>query len=221
MLGISPAVRLLLYVGAPALGLALGYFLPRIADWALTLPWVPMGGPLRLIASFEGPWALGLCVVAGLVLGLGLAFVATVEALTVTLTDSQIRLRKDQKSRTIERSDVDAVFVDAKLLVVLDRESRQLVRERHESTAAGLERAFRAHGYPWVERDPYGELYRRWVPDTPEVPPAVNAVLRAREVALQQKVAKDVTELRDEVQKLGFVVRDEGVGQYWRPLVRS
>jgi hypothetical protein len=46
-------------------------------------------------------------------------------------------------------------------------------------------------------------------------------VLKARELALRKRAGRDVAELRDEAQKLGFVVRDDGVRQYWRPLVRS
>lgn len=220
-LGLSTGDRLLLRTGGPALGALLGYFLPTIAAWLLTLPWIPMRGPIRLIASFDGEWAVAALVVVGLVLGLLLAHAAIAESLRVTVTDHLLRLERDGESRTIERRLVDVVFLDGPELVVLDRASRQLVRERHESTAAAVARTFHAHGYRWREGDPYQELYRRWVPDTPDLPPPVNAVLAAREIALRKKVRRDVGELRDEVQKLGFVVRDDGPRQYWRPLVRS
>jgi hypothetical protein len=222
VLGLSAGDRLLIVLGAPALGLAAGYLLPRGAEWAVSsLSWVPMRGPLELIASFDGSWALIAFLVAGVVLGLGVAYAAIVESLRVTVTGSEIRLDRDEKSRTIARADVDLVFLDGKALVVLDGESRQLARERHEATADKVERIFRAYGYPWLDVDPYAQLWRRWVPNTPDLPGSVNAVLAAREVALREKAAKDVAELGDEVQRQGFAIRDDGTRQYWRPLVRS
>ena len=186
-----------------------------------SLPWVPLQGPLELLAALDRRWTVAVCTSAGLVLGLVVAVGAIVESLTVALTDTGIRLRRNGRTRAVARSDVDAVFLDGKRLVVLDRASRQVVRDRPEATAAEVERAFRAHGYPWRDRDPYTDLYRRWVPDTPNLPPSVNAVLAAREVMLRGKLDRDVAELRDEVQELGFTVRDEQFRQYWRPLVRS
>jgi hypothetical protein len=221
VLGLPLADRLLLAVGAPALGMVLGFFLPRLARWAATLPWAPLQGPLKLVASFDKRWVDVVAVGAGLVLGLGFAAAAFAESTKLTLTDTGVELRRNDKTRNVARAAVDAVFVDGKDLVVLDRESRQLVRERYEGKADEVERAFRAHRYPWLPADPYAELYRRWVPDMPDLPPAVNAVLKARAVALTKKIAVDVAELRDDVQKLGYVVRDEGSRQYWRPLIRS
>src|SRR5699024_565446 len=125
------------------------------------------------------------------------------------------------QKQTIGRSDVSAAYVEAQRLVILDRESPRLANESTASRHATIARAFQAHGYPWDDRDPHAELYRRWVPETPELPGAVNAILRARERSLEEKSARDSTELANEVQKLGYVVRDDGHRQYWRPLVRS
>ncbi len=219
-LGLSLTDRLVLLVGGPLAGALLGLFLPRLAGWLLDLRWTPMRRPLKVIDSFEGPWAAAGLGAAGLLLALLLAYLAILTCLKVTLTDSWIRVEQNDRKRTIDRPDVDAVFVEGKKLVILDRDSRQLLRETSEAGAADMARAFTAHGYPWVEQDPYEELYRRWVPDTPDLPGAVNALLKAREAALKKKAGDDIAELRDEVQKLGFVVRDDAAKQYWRPLVR-
>jgi hypothetical protein len=88
-----------------------------------------------------------------------------------------------------------------------------------KSEAKQIPAAFRTHGYPWSdEGDPHRDEFRRWVKDDPELSPAVNAVLRARSKAfnLGDKGKADVRELRDEVAKLGYVVRDEEKRQYWR-----
>jgi hypothetical protein len=217
-LGLSPVERLAFLVAVSAVGLVLGFFVPSIAESGVGLLWAPLEGALRLIVPFEGLVVVAW-LVTGLVLGFGVAVGVVTGCLTVTLTDSQIRLEKGGTTRTIARSEANAVFVDGKKLVVLDGESRQLMCETHASTSADVARAFRSHGYPWVGKDPYAGLYRQWVPGTPDLPPLVNAIMAVREIALRKQVAWDVTELRDEVQRLGFVVRDEGARQYWRQLV--
>jgi hypothetical protein len=221
-LGLSRGDRAVVVLGFPGLGAVVGYALPVVARWLLTLPWVPFGGPLRLVAALDDGWGRVAGVGAGVLLGAALAFIAVQETLKVSVGDDRLTLTLGERTRTVVRGEVDAVFVEGKQLVVLDRESRQVVRERLENAGSPVvERAFRAHGYPWVARDPYDELFRRWVPDLPDLPAAVNAVLAARAVALSNKSATDATELRDEVQKLGFTVRDDGAVQHWRPLVRS
>ncbi|HYN96917.1 MAG TPA: hypothetical protein VES42_24000 [Pilimelia sp.] len=220
-LGPSLAERALILACGLGLGLLAGYLLPRVVAWAVTVPWVPMKGPLELLASLDDRWVAVGSLLAGPVVGLGLGWLALVTQLTVTVTAQELTLTRDDRRRTVARADIDAVFLDGKALVVLDRESRQVVREAQDRSAARVAAVFQAYGYPWLAADPYAELYRRWVRDSPELPPAANAVLTAREAALRRKVVRDITELRDEVQKLGFVVRDDGVRQYWRPLVRS
>jgi hypothetical protein len=221
-LGLSRADRWLIWMGFPVAGLAVGWALPLLARWLLGLPWVPLAGPLRLVAALDAGVGRVALVGAGLLLGLVFAFVAVYETLRVTVADTGLRLRLGDADRTVPRGEVSAVFVDGRHLVVLDRESRQVVRERLERAGdPQVPGAFRAHGYPWLERDPYAALFRRWVPDLPDLPGAVNAVLAARAVALTNKSGTDAAELRDEVQKLGYTVRDDGTTQHWRPLVRS
>jgi hypothetical protein len=221
VVGMPLADRLVVVIGAPVLGVGLGLLLPRAARWLLTLAWVPLGGPLKLVSLLDHGWGAIAAPAVGGLLGVALAWVAFAESLTVTLTDREVRLVKDQKTRVIPRGQVHTVFLDGKQLVILDPESRQLLRDKHEASGTRLARAFHAHGYRWTDRDPYRDLYKRWVRDTPDLPPAVNAVLAARELALSKNVGTDVRELRDEVQKAGYVIRDEGTRQYWRPVVRA
>ncbi|GGM62458.1 hypothetical protein ACFFX1_42285 [Dactylosporangium sucinum] len=222
VLGLSRFDRVLLWGGLPLLGALAGWGLPVVARWLLSLPWTPFAGPLRLVAELGDGLGRYTGVGAGVLLGAVLAFVAVFETLRVTVSDAELRITEGERTRTVARYDVDAVFVDGNLLVVLDKQSRQVVRDKLEGAGKpGVAEAFRAHGYPWQAHDPYAELFRRWVPDLPDLPVAVNAVLAARAVALSKKSAKDATELRDEVQKLGYTVRDDGTTQHWRPLVRS
>ncbi|MDT0344211.1 YqeB family protein [Streptomyces litchfieldiae] len=219
-LGLTFGDRLLLIVGGPALGAVLGFCTPPVADWVEGRPWVPMQGPFELISSFEGRWVALVLGGVGLLLGLGLALLAVVSCLKVTVSDTRLVIEKDGRSRVIPRPEVAAVFLDGRKLVILDPASRELLRESHEGSAAQVARGFQRHFYPWAGRDPHAGLYRRWVPETPDLPPAVNALLKARESALRKKDDDDTTELREEIQRLGFVVRDDAAKQYWRPLIR-
>ncbi|MET7418521.1 hypothetical protein [Dactylosporangium sp. NPDC005555] len=221
-LGLSRGDRWLIGVGFPVLGVAAGWALPLLARWLLTLPWVPFGGPVRLVAALDEGFGRVALMGAGLLLGLVFVVVAVHETLRVTVAGDEVRLRLGDNAWSVPRTDVSAVFVDGRMLVVLDRESRQVVREKLERAGdPRVAEAFRAHGYPWQKEDPFRDLFRRWVPDLPDLPGAVNAVLAARAVALRSKSATDAGELRDEVQKLGYTVRDDGTTQHWRPLVRS
>jgi len=222
VLAYSVADRAAILLGLPALGLLLGLLLPVLARWALDLRTaLPVRPVFRLVGAVDEPWEIAVALAVGLLLGAGVAVLAFTESMTVTLTGAQARFATHDRIRTVPRADVDAVFVDGRRLVVLDRESRQLVRDTHQASAAVLAGAFRAYGYPWRDADPYADLFRRWVPGTPDLPAATNAVLAAREVALKKKAGRDVDDLRDAVEKLGVTVRDEGARQFWRPLVRS
>lgn len=217
VVGLERAYRLLLLAGLPALGLLLGWFVPLVADEVAGLPWAPLQGPFELIAS--AGWTTLAGPVAGLVLGAGAGVVAVAVSMKVTFEDGTVRVDKDGHSRILGRSEIGAVFRDGDDLVVLDGDSRQLLREKCDADADLLARTFAARGYPWRDEDPHAARYRRWVPDAPELPAGVNAVLKAREKALKGKSRTDAAELHEEAQRLGYVVRDEKTRQYWRPLL--
>lgn len=226
VIGHSPADKAVLYGGLPLGGLLLGYFLPRIADWAVGLPWVPLQGPLKLIARWDSWWVVVLLTLVGLVLGLLLAAAALEDTLKVTVTDTQVEFQKNKVTRVVPREKIRVAFLDGKDIVLQDTDSRELARERHDelkSEARRIPAAFQGHGYPWAaDGDPYRDAFRRWVEDDPDLPPAVNAVLRARSKAFERgdKGKADLRELRDEISKLGYVVRDEDKKQYWRPIAQ-
>ncbi|HZX02224.1 CysS/YqeB C-terminal domain-containing protein, partial [Kribbella sp.] len=60
--------------------------------------------------------------------------------------------------------------------------------------------------------------FRRWIEDDPELPPAVNAILKVRSKAFDDgdKGKADLRELRDELTNLGYTVKDKDKKQYWR-----
>lgn len=208
----------LMWVGLPLAGAGAGWLLQALAGWLADLPWVPFKGLIELIASVADnePAATVVSLAAGGVVGLVLAFIGAMEMLVVRVSDGEVTLRRGDKTQTVNRIAVRAVFVDGKQLVLVGRDAEELAREGFDLGADRMRDAFLAHGFPWVESDPYRDEFRRWVPDDPELPGSAGALLKARAKALEKGDSSDVAELRGELAKLGVVVRDEDKRQYWR-----
>ncbi|MFM1655160.1 DUF308 domain-containing protein [Brevibacillus sp. B_LB10_24] len=222
VVGFSATTGIILYGGFGAAGLVLGYFLPQLAAWAVKLPWVPFEGPLKLVNSFSGIWANLIIALLGFIAGLVVASIAVKETLVVTITDEAVQLDKDGHKQTIGRKEIDTVFLDGKQLVILGKSGYELAREKMDESPKTVVDGFKKHGYSWSsEGDPFRYEYRRWVPDTPELSTTANAFMRAREMALQKKDVKDIKELRNELIKLGYIVREEETRQYWRKVQKT
>lgn len=214
--------RLALFLGLPGLVLLVGLSLPPLARWMLS--WetaLPLKPIFWLVGGIDKPWEVAVNLAIWLVLALVTAFAAMSESLRVTIDDAELRVTKGDDTRTVARDRVSAVFLDGKKLVVLDLRSCQLVRDRHQAHQATIAAGFRRHGYPWHDHDPYADLFRSWTAATPELPAAANDVLAARQSALKNKAHREIHALSAALEKMGYVIRDEGVHQFWRPLVQS
>lgn len=211
---------ILVWVGFPLVGAGVIWLLKAFAGWVANLKWAPLQGPFRLIDSIPEPQATIGALALGAVAGLILALLTAQDSLTVTVgrQDAHIR-RGGSQGSTYPRDEVTGVFVDAKHLVMLGGPV-ELAREKSDLEDRELRRAFEGHGWPWLEADPHRAEFRRWVEDDPDLPPAGNAILRARATAVRKDNTADMVEFRQELAKLGVVVRDERKKQYWR-LVRS
>lgn len=216
VVGGSKSDRIIIYGGFSGLGAILGYFIPAIAAWALTLPWIPFEGPIKIINSFNGFWLPIILAVVGLIAGVVIAFISINEMLIITITDQEVQLEKDGDQQIIKLKDINRLFFDKKQLVVLGKSGYELARAKSDESGTKVSNAFQSHGYPWASEDPFKDEYRRWVPDTPDISPAANALLKARENALHKEETEDIKDLRNELAKLGYVVREEETRQYWR-----
>lgn len=212
------AERVLVWGGFPVAGAGLGWLVKALAGWASTLPWVPFQGPLELIASLPEPWVTLGALVVGAVAGLVLAFIAHQENLAVTVTADTVTLKRGEHTREIAAGSVGGVFVDDKCLVLLGRDTGELARERSDLGTPRLRDAFTAHGYTWYDTDPYGDAFRPWVEDSPDLSSSAHALLKARRRALEKDKNDDAAELRHELAKLGVVVREEKQRQHWREI---
>jgi hypothetical protein len=214
---LSRGDAVVLLVGAPASGLVLGFILFRIAEWSIEH--VPLfRGPLKLITAGNSDWTGIAWAGLGAALGIAFAFAAFAETLTMTVTDHQVELRKKRVTTTIPLSSVAVAFLHDKRLVLLGQHTQELFRETHGSNGTKIAEAFRQHAWPWADADPYAGDYQRWVPDLPGLHPAINALLAARARALEKNDAGEAADLRLEVARLGYVLRDEQNRQYWRSL---
>ncbi|GGG02634.1 hypothetical protein GCM10010912_54300 [Paenibacillus albidus] len=214
--GLSRLEQMLLWALISLAGLALGCFLPAIARWAAALSWIPFQGPLKLIASQEGLWLPILTGVLGLGGGLYLSHYVIKECLIAEVTGLEVAIRINGKEMTYDKSQLQACYLDGKELVLTGINGHELFREPMSSSSSRLASAFREHHFPWTEEDPYKDQFTLWVPDAPGLDPAVNALLKARKKALKKEETEDARAFRQELDRLGIAVRDEGIRQYWR-----
>ncbi|MFG3252699.1 hypothetical protein [Streptomyces sp. NPDC048172] len=218
-LGHSRTDSVLLLGGLPLLGAGLGLLLPLLARQLVKLPTLPVEKLIEFVATLDETWHFLVLAGAGAALGVVGGLLALTESMEITLTDSRIEVEGDGTDESFARDDVSAVFVDGKELVVLGRDSGHLLRGEPAAAAAELAAAFRAHGYPWHDADPYAALYQRWIPHSPETGPELNALLTARKDARKRKDADDVRDLTSAAERLGYTLRDKNTDQFWRPLV--
>ncbi|MFF9782892.1 hypothetical protein YWIDRAFT_00294 [Streptomyces sp. SceaMP-e96] len=207
----------LVHLALALLGAGAGWLVKVLAEWLVTLPWAPMQGPARLLTSVPEPWLTVGLVCAGAALGLTVGLMARHEELSVAVSNERTTLTRKAKDREFARDRVVQVFLDGKQLVLLDADKDELARETSELNAQRVADAFRAHGYSWADEDPCKDDFRRWVSDMPGLPQGANALLKARAQLLDKKSSSgDLRELREELARMGVVVRDEKRRQYWR-----
>lgn len=198
------------------LGAAAGWLTRVGTDWVTSFSWVPLPGPLELLARLPEPASTLVAIGLGTAAGLAMAYQGQRETLTVTISPDRVLLTRDGETTEVARRSITAGFLDRKQLVLLGRAGDELARVPSDLDAGRLAKAFESRGYPWRPADPYHDQYRRWVPDAPDLPTGANALLAARERALGRRDKSDVAELRTELARLGIVVRDEQQRQYWR-----
>ncbi|WP_157062947.1 YqeB family protein [Actinopolyspora mortivallis] len=209
-------LHVLYWIGFPVIGAAAGFVLRLGANWAQNLEWVPFEGPLQLLNSIPEPVATIGAIVLGVIAGIVLAYLAKYEALEVIVSSEKVVFRQKGSAREFPGSEVKAVFLEKKQLVLIGTHDEELAKAPTDISSKKFAEAFRAYGYLWTEEDPYADRFQRWVPDTPGLPTGADALLAARAQALENNKTDDSAELRAQLAKLGVVVKDEKKRQYWR-----
>lgn len=212
-----PAVGPAFLIGLPLVGAALGWGLTFIVEWIVGLRWFPLQGLFELFTDLPKTLQLVVAIAVGLALGLLLAFFAVHEMLKIDVGRDRIELKRGDYDREIERADVASVFVADKRVVVLGHRRQELANVEFDLDRDKLAAALRRHGYGWLpEGDPYAAEFKRWVPGADGLPQGANAILKARQHALEKSNGDDLGELLAELADLAVVVHDKDKKQYWR-----
>lgn len=210
---VSPLMLVLL----PLVGGALGWGLTFIVEWIMGLSWFPLQGLFELFTELAEPVRLLVAIGVGLLIGLLLAIWGASEMLTITVGRERLGLKRGDYERDFARAEIASVFVEDKQVVVLGLRRQELASVEFDLDRDQLAEALRRHGYTWLpDGDPYADEFRRWVPGADGLPQGANAVLKARQMALDKSNTSDLRELCDELSDLGVVVHDKDKKQYWR-----
>lgn len=219
-LGLTKFDKGLIIVIPMFFGGLIGWFIPFIAQWLLKLPIVPLEKLIGFIASLNSPWVSIVATIIGIIVGILLTFIIFDESLEITVSDHQLQFKLGDKLDSIEKKDISAIYMENKEIIVLSQESCELYRGLIDIKKGTVQDTFTVHHYPWHAQDPFQNEYERWVLGHPDFPEKVGALLYAREQALKEDKKKDTQFLREDLAKLGAVIKDERNGQYVR-LVRS
>lgn len=216
VVGHSTWLHVFLWTALPAGGAALGFLVAQLPGWIAALPWAPNQEQVAELADVVGLKVTVALAVVGVLAGGLLALMSYDDMVTITVDDASLELRRGEVSTKAEVADITGVFVDGKEVVVRGASGAELMREQTDHSAAKIRAAVETHGHPWFDTDPHDREFERWVDGVPAIGEHANAVLRARQVALDSGEAGDARELRAEVARLGIVVRDRDGRQYWR-----
>ncbi len=211
----SPGYHAFLWIVFPLAGAAAGWLIAKLPGWAEGKP-LPFSGVLEVIYEHSGTWLTVSMIVLGIVGGVFVTLSAYDEVVRVTISDADVEVAVSDNTKSFRRDQVDAVFIEDKSLILLARDTSELVHQKTDHKSATLKTAFEAHGYPWHDSDPHERDFARWVDGVPGLSEHANAILRARQVALDDGKASDIVELHGEATKLGVVIRDVKKRQYWR-----
>jgi hypothetical protein len=212
----------LVFTGLPLLGGGAGWLLVAGAEWVSHIPFLPFDFVLQAVDGAPQPVTTVVAGIVGAVAGLLMAITGWEERLTVAVSQEGVTLRRGRSSRTVPRAEIAGAFADGKQLVLLDRDGGEAAREAGDLSADALRDALVGRGYRWYpDGDPYAGDFARWVEGMPGLPPAADALLRARQKALEKNDKRELADLRRELARHGVVVRDADKHQFTRLVTRG
>jgi hypothetical protein len=213
----DPAARVLYWLLFPVLGAGLGWLVAWAAGAIAGLPWAPFQFVFEWIDDAPDPQAALAAAGVGLVVGLVVSVLAVADMLVVRVGGGEVSLSRGGKKRSLARGDITGVFFDRSELVLLGRGSTELAREKTDLSKARVEAAFTAKDYPWLAGgDPHRDEFRIWTRLDDDLPGVAHGLLIDRAAALEKGRSEEAAVLREQLLKLGVVVRDDKKKQYWR-----
>ncbi|WP_280468069.1 YqeB family protein [Nocardia cyriacigeorgica] len=196
-------------VAGAALGGGIGFALPVVGRWMVDLLGeVP--GPVEVAMTVPPVWLVPILTVVGIIGGAVIFEIARGESLALTVDTDHVELSRDGRDKYVAREHVASVFREDADLVLIDRDRRPLARFKADDLRGrDIARAFRAHGYPWLDdNDPMAGEYIRWIDGRPETGADLDAVLRGRRRAMDDDDRTAIEEFDEKLLALGIDVRD-------------
>ncbi|MBU8568226.1 hypothetical protein KM914_17730 [Virgibacillus pantothenticus] len=216
VLGLKKLDKVFIIVLPVIIGGVLGWYIPAIADWLLTLPFIPMEGLLEKIVSFDRFLVSVIASVIGIILGFAFSWYVFYETLKIQISEQEVQLYIRNTQQVIKKGDITAVFMEQKQLVIQDLDGNESFREVSDIEVERVEEAFREHGYPWCDEDPYLHEFRKWELGNSVFPSEINSILYERLKAIREDEEKQANLLKQDLNKLGVVVKDRKTEQYVR-----
>src|SRR5699024_7098431 len=208
-LGLTWWDKIVFIVIAAAIGSVQGFFMKVLAGWAAKIPFIPLSPLWEWISEWHGGWVPIFGIVVGVIAGIAFSIYAFNETLHITVKDDAIIFRFKSEEKMIDSSDVGTVYMEKKILVVLDHHGKELYRGKPEAKRYVVVDAFRHHDYTWEEQDPYYNQYQQWYPDHPDFPNDINALLAARKKALKKDKKDEAEALHKDLTSRGVVIRNK------------
>lgn len=216
-LGLKWSDKAIVIVLSLILGGVIGWYLPVIASWLMKLPFIPYSQFFEWIATLNNPWVSIITLCAGIIAGIIFIIYIFSENLQIVVNDLKIKTRLNDHENEFPKADIGAIYMDKKQLVFLGNDGQEIFRgDKPEGKPALIQQSFLQFGYPWKEEDPFEKDYFLWVTDHPDFNSHTNAMLSARENAIEEKKDKKIIDLQKELTKLGVVIKDRDGKQYVR-----
>lgn len=216
IIGLTTKDKVIFIVFAMVIGAVAGAFIKILAKWAAKVPFIPFTSILERISEWDASYAPIVGVIIGMLAGVVLSIYAFNETLHVIVRDDEMTFTFQGKDKAIPSSKIGTIYMENKILVVLDRKGKELYRGKPEAKRFKVADALRHHDYPWEEQDPYANQYQRWVPEHPDFPDRVNVLLKEREKALKDDDEDEAEALRKDLTANSVVIKDEKKRQYVR-----
>ncbi|MCM3324780.1 YqeB family protein [Cytobacillus kochii] len=216
-IGLGFLEKLLVIVSPILLGI-IGWFLPRLLETIKRIPLFADSKFIELLNFINPFWLSVIFMFIGVIVGILFSLTIYSEALKMRITSESIHISKDDQEKQITKSNVKAVFVDKRQVVVIDQADREWLREISDINPGKIKDTLLMHSFPWVEENPYKQEYSLWKLEDERFSSSVNTILYERRNAIREGNTKKAKHLRNDLNDLGIFVKDQGEDQYVRSI---
>lgn len=189
VIGLGFLEKLLAIVSPILLGI-IGYFSPKLIEIIKRIPLFSDSKIIELLNFINPFWLPIILMLIGVIAGILFSLIVYSDALKMNITSESIHVNKDDQKKQITRSNVKAVFVDKRQVVIIDQEDREWLRETSDINPSKIKDTFLMQGFPWVEQDPYKHEYSLWKLEDERFNKSINTILYERRNALREGNSK-------------------------------